>query len=494
MKKKLVAGLLSALLFMMSACGATDQPPVATEEPEVEISAEEETTEEETTEEVAEEASRLQPEWTKDAVIYEVNVRQYTEEGTFAAFGEHLQELKDMGVNVLWFMPIHPISKVKRSGVLGSYYSVADYCDVNPEFGTLEDFGALVEKAHGMGFHVMLDWVANHTGWDNPWITEHPDWYTQDAQGNIISPEGMGWPDVADLNFDSAEMRAEMIESMKFWVENYDIDGFRCDYASGVPVDFWEEARVALDEVKPMYMLAEDNLVKALLLNAFDMNYNWDLYEDLIHVVQGGQQASSLKNDIPTRYPDGTYTLNFLDNHDKNSYEHTIMGAFGADALPQLFAFIYTIPGVPLVYSGDEIGLDHAIEFMSKDPIDWESSEYDYRELLARLSQIRSENPALYAGNYGGQITYYNLGNKSVFAFSREKNSEETGANIVKCVYNMSKTEQTIDVSELITGNETVLLSGIGSESITLEECAVSDTELAGEVTLKPWEFWVLSE
>ena len=166
--------------------------------------------------------------WTKDAVIYEVNIRQYTQEGTFDAFSEHLQEIKDMGINTLWFMPIHPISETNRSGKLGSYYSITDYREVNPEFGTKEDFKELVDQAHQMGFHVMMDWVANHTGWDCTWIEEHPDWYTQDQEGNVISPEGMGWPDVADLNYDNKDMRKEMIASMKYWVKEYEIGRASC--------------------------------------------------------------------------------------------------------------------------------------------------------------------------------------------------------------------------------------------------------------------------
>ena len=296
---------------------------------------------------------RLQPEWTKDAVIYEVNVRQFTPEGTFSAFAAHLPELKDMGINVLWFMPIHPISVKNRAGELGSYYSVADYCKVNPEFGTEEDFAALVDEAHNMGFHVMLDWVANHTGWDNPWITEHPDWYTQDDEGNIISPDGMGWPDVADLNYENMEMRQAMIDSMKFWVEKYDVDGFRCDYANGAPVDFWEDCRSQLEEIKPVYMLAECDSIKELLNSAFDMEYNWHLWDTLTYLSGGSGKASSIKNYIHEDFPDGTYTLNFLDNHDKNSYEGTIREHFSEETLPLMFALIYTIPGVPMIYTGD---------------------------------------------------------------------------------------------------------------------------------------------
>lgn len=426
-------------------------------------------------------------EWTKDAVIYEVNVRQYTREGTFNAFSEHLQELKDMGINTLWFMPIHPISETKRSGTLGSYYSVTDYRAVNPEFGTEEDFRILVDKAHEMGFKVMLDWVANHTGWDCEWIIEHPEWYTQDANGNIVSPEGMGWPDVADLNYDNQEMRTEMISCMKYWVTEYDIDGFRCDYASGVPVDFWEEARVELEKEKPLYMLAEDDQVISLLNSAFDFNYNLKLYDAMVRVAKDSKKANVLKLYIPDNYPQGTYTMNFLDNHDMNSYERTIYEAFGVEALPAMWSFIYMIPGTPMVYSGDEIALNHYIAFMEKDTIDWSSSELSYRELLAELSAIRSGNPALYAGEYGGAINYYEIDNKNIIAFYREKDG-----NTVKCLFNLSKREQTIDVTGLFDNTETVLLCGkVGEWNVA--DCSIGEFAMDGEITLQPWEFWVVS-
>jgi len=487
MKRKNYKYVLSVILTMtlsMTACSNTTQGNLA----ENEISADQNVQEvvEESVEDPEEEL-RYQAEWTKDAVIYEVNVRQYTEEGTFVAFSEYLQELKDMGINTLWFMPIHPISETKRSGTLGSYYSITDYREVNPEFGTKEDFKNLVDKAHEMGFKVMMDWVANHTGWDCAWIKDHPEWYTQDASGNIISPENMGWPDVADLNYDNPEMRAEMISCMKFWVEEFDIDGFRCDYATGVPVEFWEAARVELEQIKPLYMLAEDNMVKGLLNSAFDCNYNWNLYDTLLAVAKDSKQASRIKLYIPTDLPNGTYSLNFLDNHDKNSYERTIYGAFGEDTLPAMFSVIYTIPGVPMVYTGDEIALDHHIAFMEKDAIDWESSELSYRELLAELSMIRSENPALHSGNYGGAIEYYDLDNKNILAFYREKDG-----NVVKCIYNLSKREQTINVADVFDETETVLLHGQGAEPVNMEDHAITEENLGGEITLNPWEFYIV--
>lgn len=503
MKRRIALALIMALTCSMTACAGKEAEKTAETAAEEETLTEEETAAEQTEEETAEEAAgeakaaeestdsgmRYQAEWTKDAVIYEVNVRQYTEEGTFKAFSEHLQTLKDMGINVLWFMPIHPISETNRSGTLGSYYSITDYRDVNPEFGTAEDFKALVDEAHAMGFHVMMDWVANHTGWDCAWISEHPEWYTQDSSGNIISPEGMGWPDVADLNYDSEELRAEMIECMKYWVQEYDIDGFRCDYATGVPQDFWEDARTALEELKPVYMLAEDELVEGLLEKAFDCNYNWNLYDSMREVARDAKKANTLKIYIPTDLPDGAYTLNFMDNHDKNSYEHTIMEAYGAEPMETMFSFLYMIPGVPMIYTGDEIGLDHAIAFMEKDAVDWESSEYDYRALLSELGQIKSGNPALYNGNYGGQINYYDLDNKNILCFYREKDG-----NTVKCLFNLSKREQTIDVSAVIEGEETVLLHGAGAGELDMEDHPVSEAGLNGEITVQPWEFWILSE
>lgn len=503
MKRKIALALIVALMCSVTACSGKEvnSVPETTVESEQTVgTAAEEQTGEATTEtdsasgEEAEEMEaedsevRYQAEWTKDAVIYEVNVRQYTEEGTFNAFSEHLQTLKDMGITTLWFMPIHPISETKRAGTLGSYYSITDYRAVNPEFGTLADFKALVDKAHDMGFKVMLDWVANHTGWDCAWIDEHPEWYTQDSSGNIISPEGMGWPDVADLNYDNMEMQAEMIECMKYWVQEYDIDGFRCDYATGVPQEFWEDARAALEEIKPVYMLAEDHLVESLLEEAFDFNYNWKLYDAMRAVAKDSKKANTLKIYIPTDFPDGTYTLNFMDNHDKNSYDFTIMEAFGAEPMVAMFSFLYTIPGTPLIYTGDEIGLDHAIAFMEKDAIDWESSEYDYRPLLAELSSIKSTNPALHNGNYGGQINYYDLDNKNILSFYREKDG-----NIVKCIFNLSKREQTIDVSSVVDGTETVLLHSVGATDVNMEDHPVSEENLSGEITVQPWEFWILA-
>lgn len=481
MRYKRSLRILSALLaaVLLTGCaGTAPQQPVQDTTPETQAAE---------TQATVAEAPRHMVDWSADAVVYEVNIRQYTQEGTFEAFSQHLQTLKDMGVNTLWLMPIHPISETKRVGTLGSYYSITDYREVNPEFGTKEDFRKLVDQAHEMGFYIMLDWVANHTGWDCAWIQDHPDWYTKDENGNITDPPGMGWKDVADLNFDNPEMRKEMIACMKYWVEEFDIDGFRCDHASGVPVDFWEEARRELETVKPLLMLAEDNAVISLLEYAFDFNYNWNLYDTLVAVAQGRKNASTIKYYIPDNYPDGTYTLNFLDNHDKNSYEYTILGGFGADALPAMFTLLYTIPGTPLIYSGDEIGLDHNIAFMDRDPIDWESSDISYRPLLTELAEIRSENPALHSGNFGGQIHYYDI-SRSIFAFYREKDG-----NVIKCLINMGKHPLTVDVTGMFDETEQVLVHGQGTAVLDTEDFPITEAALEGEVTIQPWEFWITS-
>ena len=433
------------------------------------------------------EDGRDMPDWASSTVIYEVNVRQYTKEGTFKAFSEHLERLKNMGVTTLWFMPIYPISELNRSGTLGSYYSIKDYTSVNPEFGDLQDFKDFVSKAHDMGFTVILDWVANHTGWDNTWITEHPDWYTQDKEGNIISPLGMGWPDVADLNYDNQDMRAAMIDAMSFWVKETDIDGFRCDYAGGVPQDFWEDARAELSIEKQLYMLAEDNSNKDLLKTAFDSNYNWTMYDRLVAVARGNKNAASIRTMITltTNLPEGAFPLNFLDNHDKNSWEGTIIDTFGADALPSLTTLIFTMPGAPLIYSGQEAGLDKQLEFFEKDEISWDSLPYE--KLITSLCSIRKNNPALYSGLAGAEIEYIDT-QLNILAFERTKDNKK-----ITVIMNLTKNDQSDMVDYQIGKNATVLLHGVGKDQPTTESYSLTQDEQSGLSELQPWEYYVIS-
>jgi glycosidase len=374
------------------------------------------------------------PDWSKKAVMYEVNVRQYTPEGTFRAFEKHLPRLKKMGVDILWFMPIYPISEKNRKGSLGSYYSIRDYKATNPEFGTIEDFKALVKKAHKMGFKVMLDWVGNHTGWDNHWIFNHKDWYTQDSQGNVISPVP-DWTDVADLNYDNPGMKNAMLNALKFWVKDVNIDGYRCDYAGGVPTDFWERARLALDSIKPVFMLAENQDQMDLLNKAFNINYGWTFHHMMNTVAQGKKTALSMDSLLvktASDYPQNTYQLQFTSNHDENSWNGTEYERLG-DAVKEMAVLTFTVPGMPLIYSGQETALNKRLLFFEKDQIDW--SNLEMQKFYQKLIKLKKEEPALWNGAAGGplKIVPTSLPVK-VLAFTRNK-----GKNQVLAVYNFSK-------------------------------------------------------
>lgn len=373
-------------------------------------------------------------EWSRNANIYEVNIRQYTPEGTLNAFAKHMPRLKEMGVDILWLMPVYPISEKNRKGSMGSYYAVADYQAVNPEFGTMDDLKSLVKQAHDMGMKVILDWVANHTGWDNVIMKDHKDWYTQNEKGEIVIPEGTDWSDTADLNYENQEMRKYMIESLKFWLTNADVDGFRCDVAGMVPTDFWEAARKELDAVKPVFMLAEDG-GHELLENAFDMGYGWDFHHIMNDVVKGKKTANDMEaffTKIDTVFPADSYLMNFITNHDENSWNGTIEERMGEGG--KAFAVLtFTMPGMPLIYSGQEAGMNKRLKFFEKDEIDWSNMELAsfYKELIA----LKKNNKALQNGVKGGKLVRINSDqNEKIFAFSREAEG-----NKVIVILNLSK-------------------------------------------------------
>lgn len=361
-----------------------------------------------------------QPEWIKNSVIYEINIRQYTKEGTFKAFREHLPRLKDMGVDILWFMPIYPISEKNRKGTLGSYYSIKDYKAVNPEFGTLEEFKDLVDECHKMGFKVILDWVANHTGWDHVWI-KNKDWYLTDSNGNIVHPPGTDWTDVAQLNYKNEEMRSAMIDAMVFWVKEVGIDGYRCDVAGKVPVDFWEKARGELEKIKPVYMLAEDEGNRDFLNKAFNSNYNWRLLHLMESIANGKSDAFGIRRfaeNLDKIYPNGSFPMNFITNHDENSWNGTEFERM-KDAVNVMAMLTFTLPGIPLIYSGQEAGLNKRLEFFEKDEIDWKN--YPMQEFYKNLIRLKRENKALWNGEHGGSIKFIDVKNDNVLAFVREK-------------------------------------------------------------------------
>lgn len=363
--------------------------------------------------------------WANNATIYEVNIRQHTPEGTFKAFTKDIARIKQMGIEILWLMPISPIGEKNRKGPLGSYYSITDYTAVNSEFGTLEDFNALVKEAHHNNMKVIIDWVANHTAWDSPWVTQNKDWYTQDSLGNIGPPEGTDWSDVVDLNYDNADMRKAMIDAMKYWVEQTDIDGFRCDVASWVPTDFWEDARQQLDSIKPVFMLAEAEMPE-LHNKAFHMSYAWEFLHIMNHIAKGEKNLDAIHEYMvkeDTNHAPKDYRMYFVTNHDENSWNGTVFERFNEAALAYA-TLSFTIDGMPLLYSGQEAGLNKALKFFDKDTIDWK--DYPLQDFYTKLLQLNQTNKALFNGEEGGKYSRVQTNaNDKVFAFSRTKDDAQ---------------------------------------------------------------------
>ncbi|KQV49322.1 alpha-amylase [Pelomonas sp. Root1217] len=384
------------------------------------------------------------PPWTRQAVIYQINVRQFSPEGTFKAVQSDLQRLKRLGVDILWLMPVQPIGKLNRKGTLGSYYSISDYTAVNPEFGTLADAKALVAAAHKLGFKVILDWVANHTAWDHPWATAHRDWYKLNGKGEIHAvtfnegqPSEEHWDDVVALNYKSAALRSAMIDAMKFWVRETGLDGFRCDVASLVPTDFWVRARKELDAVKPMFMLAESDAIDLHTSGAFDMTYSWDLADQVFKKIGKGEAGAPLLREWlakqPAGYPAHAYRMRFTSNHDFNSWHGTDADLYG-DAYPALAVLTFTLPGMPLIYNGQESRLTKKLEFFEKDAIDWK--RYELSDFYASLAALKHQHPALAAGQYGAPVKLLDSP-PDIVAFERRLDQD-----LVRVAVNLSRTEQ----------------------------------------------------
>lgn len=331
-------------------------------------------------------------EWMYGSNIYEVNVRQYTPEGTFEAFAKHIPRLQDMGVKILWLMPITPISKEKRQGTLGSYYACSSYTTINPEFGTLDDFKSLVQTAHNAGMKLIIDWVANHTGWDHHWSKEHPDWYLKDEMGRFYDPNG--WEDVIDLNYNNNDMRKALTDAMLYWIKECDIDGFRCDMAHLVPLDFWVDARTACDAIKPLFWLAECDVME--YHKVFDVSYAWEWMRITEEMVKRSLSLQT-KRDVLlkySQYPKGANKLFFTSNHDENSWNGTEYEKYGA-AAKAMAVFTVTWPGMPLMYSGQELPNHKRLKFFEKDCIEWQPKTqlHDFYKKLFHLLYV---NPALH--------------------------------------------------------------------------------------------------
>ncbi|WP_242121039.1 alpha-amylase family glycosyl hydrolase [Aestuariivivens sediminicola] len=418
------------------------------------------------------------PDKLHGSTIYEVNIRQFTPEGTFKAFSDHLPRLKDLGVDVLWLMPIHPISETNRKGTLGSYYAPKDYTAVNPEFGTIEDFKSLLDKAHEMGFYLILDWVPNHTGRDHHWVKEHPEYYIRDKKGNItyeaMSPTDVWW-DTALLDNSKPETRQAMIEAMRFWVE-LGIDGFRLDHGCGdkIPLYLWEEARAALDPLRDLFWLAECGHETFIL----DGSYA-DEFETLMREVAAGEeQADALSDWIDKdmfKYGRTALRMTYTSNHDLNSWNGTVFERLG-DGHQAFAAFVFTSYGFPLILGGQEVGMDKRLEFFEKDSISWTDPK-NLQPFYKALVRLKKENPAIWSGDAGGfPISIED--NPNVVGFKRE-----VSGNKVIGIFNLSTEIQFFKVT-----NSDVY--GVYSDYFSNKTYQIND-EI---VELNPWEFLVFVE
>ena len=452
--------------------------------------------------ETPKEIAKFSPEVEENGVIYEVNIRQYSPEGSFNAFTKDIPQLKELGVKIIWVMPIFPISQTKRKATggddskfasdmpkeeqhkyLGSYYAVSDFKKVNPEFGTIEDFRNLVTTAHENGIYVILDWVPNHTGWDHVWIKEHPEYYTKNDKGEIIDPinpdngKSWGWTDVADLNYDNQNLRKEMTADMMHWIKNENIDGFRCDVAGNVPLDFWQQTIPQLRKEKNIFMLAEAWEPELLKNNLFDMAYGWEAHHTMNRIAQGKNTVENWDKLIieeAKKYASDDILMNFVDNHDENSWNGTIKSRLGK-AEEAMTALSYMMPGMPLIYSGNEYGLAHSLKFFEKDSIPKTKSAA--WELRAKLGKLKSENPALNGGKSKAKYTRINTDkNTKVLAFTREKNGK-------KVIYIANLSPNTVNTKMELKGKFTNYMTG---KTIALTENQVT--------SLLPYQYYILTE
>ncbi len=416
-----------------------------------------------------------------NSVVYELNIRQATPEGTFAAAERYLPELKKMGVDIVWLMPIHPIGVDGRKGSLGSYYSISDYEAGNPEFGDIESFDRFVAAAHDLGLKVIIDWVANHTSRDAKWWKEgHEDWYVLDEESGLPIVQ-YDWTDIAKLDYANAEMREAMTSAMLFWIGR-GVDGFRCDVAYEVPIDFWQQAFARIRAVAPdVYLLAEGE--KTFLHDsAFDTTYGWDLHHLMNAIARGEKSAADLRAYVESdaaAYPAPAMRLMFTSNHDENSWSGSEFERMG-DAAATFAALTFVLPqGQPLIYTGQEIGLDRRLEFFEKDTVDGLTDPQcgaGWRELYTDLCRLRHTNAALAAGEDIAPMIYMEGAPEDVMAFTREKDGRA-----VFCLFNLSAEPQTVVVTDAVAGRYKTLAGG--QYTLTADS----------SILLAPWQWMILT-
>jgi alpha-amylase len=458
--------LFALLLFSCQPAGKKAQAPVS-------VSA-------------AKELAPISQQIVAQSVLYEANIRQYSPEGTFNAFAEDLPVLKEMGVKLLWLMPINPISTTKSKGPLGSYYAVSDYTKVNPEFGTLEDLKTLVRKAHSLGIYVLLDWVPGHTGWDHHWIKENSDFYLKNKKGEIIDPidfrtgKSFGWTDVADLNYNNMEMREAMRQAMLYWVKEVDVDGYRIDQAYAVPQEFYDKTFAALKQIKPVFLLAETDIYHPgglELVSKFDATYDWPGHHLSKEIAKGQKTVLDWDKHIEgvlKTYGAENQLVNFVANHDENSWNGTVEESYGA-AAHAFMAVHFTTPGIPLIYSGQEYDLNKRLRFFEKDS--FPKTQGKTLALLKQLGQFKNTHPALASGENGGSYTRLKTTkDHQVLAFERVK-----GKDTVLFIANLSK-----DYAQFTMNH-----NGMYKR---FEDGASKRFSASYQYDMRPWEFWMLSK
>lgn len=437
------------------------------------------------------------PEQVENAVIYEVNIRQYSHEGTFEAFTNDIPELKKLGVKILWVMPVQPISIKRRKATadksiediddpeerkkyLGSNYAIADYTAVNPNFGTLEDFKTLVDTAHEQGIYVILDWVANHTGWDHPWLEEHPEYYQKDEEGEITQPlngftgEHEGWDDVAQLNYDNEDLFEAMKNEMNYWLKETSINGFRCDVAERVKLGFWEYAYANINEEKPVFMLMEaDN--PDYMKTVFDMGYNWKIYHIMNEIAQSRKTVrdfDEMMEQLAGTYRRDDILMNFISNHDENSWNGSEYERLG-NAVEAFTALVYCMPGMPLIYNGQEYDSNKRLKFFEKDNLIRENRKM-FR-VFEKLGKLKNKNAALNGGvNKASYERISTSDDEHILAFKREKEDER-----VYYFANLSNTYKKISLT----------LEGEFENYMQDETFVLNRDE---EIEAAPWQYWIL--